>query len=182
MCEGLRSGWLICIVFLCVPQVQLFSDPGFQGTVLALEDSVASLQDGFSVASCKVLAGRWVTLPDKISHGGYSELWSKSNGRELKHHPAKADFRNRLFWIPQRWSETIAAAYCSCYKSISGTQDLLQAVTAPLTKKCPIWQQLVIYCTYFLYCSIHINYLVLCFGVNTACCLSSSMNTPCDSL
>ncbi|XP_076612232.1 uncharacterized protein LOC143336165 isoform X1 [Chaetodon auriga] len=41
-------------------KVQLFSEPGFQGSVVALEDSVASLQDGFSVASCKVLAGSWL--------------------------------------------------------------------------------------------------------------------------
>ncbi|XP_044025867.1 beta/gamma crystallin domain-containing protein 1-like isoform X2 [Siniperca chuatsi] len=43
-------------------KVQLFSDPGFQGSVLALEDSVVSLQDGFSVASCKVLAGSWLAF------------------------------------------------------------------------------------------------------------------------
>ncbi|XP_070781600.1 beta/gamma crystallin domain-containing protein 1-like [Enoplosus armatus] len=43
-------------------KVQLFSDPGFQGSVLALEHSVASLQDGFSVASCKVLAGSWMAF------------------------------------------------------------------------------------------------------------------------
>ncbi|XP_067337418.1 beta/gamma crystallin domain-containing protein 1-like isoform X1 [Channa argus] len=41
-------------------KVQLFSDPGFQGSVLALEDNVASLQSGFSVASCKVVAGSWL--------------------------------------------------------------------------------------------------------------------------
>uniref|UniRef100_A0A4W6FM79 Beta/gamma crystallin 'Greek key' domain-containing protein n=1 Tax=Lates calcarifer TaxID=8187 RepID=A0A4W6FM79_LATCA len=45
-----------------VRTVQLFSDPGFQGSVLPLEDSVASLQDGFSVASCKVLAGSWLAF------------------------------------------------------------------------------------------------------------------------
>eukprot|EP00064_Thunnus_orientalis_P006281 superscaffoldBa00000648_g6297 len=43
-------------------KVQLFSDPGFQGSVLALEDSVTSLQEGFSVASCKVLAGSWLAF------------------------------------------------------------------------------------------------------------------------
>ncbi|GLD49463.1 absent in melanoma 1 protein-like protein [Lates japonicus] len=43
-------------------KVQLFSDPGFQGSVLPLEDSVASLQDSFSVASCKVLAGSWLAF------------------------------------------------------------------------------------------------------------------------
>lgn len=48
-----------CCVVLFSPQVQLFSDAGFQGSVLTLEDSVPSLQDSFSVASCKVVAGRW---------------------------------------------------------------------------------------------------------------------------
>ncbi|KAF1376712.1 hypothetical protein PFLUV_G00214320 [Perca fluviatilis] len=43
-------------------KVQLFSEPGFQGSVLPLEDSVASLQDGVSVASCKVLAGSWLAF------------------------------------------------------------------------------------------------------------------------
>ncbi|XP_039980992.1 beta/gamma crystallin domain-containing protein 1-like isoform X2 [Xiphias gladius] len=43
-------------------KVQLFSEPGFQGSVLALEDNAASLQDGFSVASCKVLAGNWLAF------------------------------------------------------------------------------------------------------------------------
>ncbi|XP_028996946.1 beta/gamma crystallin domain-containing protein 1-like isoform X2 [Betta splendens] len=43
-------------------KVQLFSDPGFRGCVLPLEDSAASLQDGFSFASCKVVAGSWVAF------------------------------------------------------------------------------------------------------------------------
>lgn len=43
-----------------MPQVQLFSEPLFQGSDVVLEDSVASLQDGFCVASCKVLSGRYV--------------------------------------------------------------------------------------------------------------------------
>ncbi|XP_034436675.1 beta/gamma crystallin domain-containing protein 1-like [Hippoglossus hippoglossus] len=43
-------------------KVQLYSDPGFQGSVVALEDGAASLQDGFSVASCKVVAGNWVAF------------------------------------------------------------------------------------------------------------------------
>ncbi|XP_062292932.1 beta/gamma crystallin domain-containing protein 1-like [Scomber scombrus] len=43
-------------------KVRLFSEPGFQGSVLALEDSVTSLQEGFSVASCKVLAGSWLAF------------------------------------------------------------------------------------------------------------------------
>lgn len=48
-----------CKEFLCVPQVQLFSEPGFQGCNVVLEDSATSLQDGFCVASCKVLSGRY---------------------------------------------------------------------------------------------------------------------------
>ncbi|XP_068593454.1 beta/gamma crystallin domain-containing protein 1-like [Cebidichthys violaceus] len=43
-------------------KVQVFSEPGFQGSVVPLEDSVASLQDGVSVASCKVLAGSWLAF------------------------------------------------------------------------------------------------------------------------
>ncbi|XP_024146811.1 beta/gamma crystallin domain-containing protein 1 isoform X2 [Oryzias melastigma] len=43
-------------------KVQLFSDPGFRGSVLTLEDSAASLEDGFSVASCKVQAGSWLAF------------------------------------------------------------------------------------------------------------------------
>ncbi|KAM9840172.1 uncharacterized protein ACBR49_015576 [Aulostomus maculatus] len=40
-------------------KAELFSEPGFRGSVLVLEESVASLQDSFSVASCKVLVGSW---------------------------------------------------------------------------------------------------------------------------
>uniref|UniRef100_A0A3Q0RTB3 Beta/gamma crystallin 'Greek key' domain-containing protein n=1 Tax=Amphilophus citrinellus TaxID=61819 RepID=A0A3Q0RTB3_AMPCI len=52
----------ILLVRVVTHRVQLFSDPGFKGSVLTLEDSVASLQDGFSVASCKVLAGSWLAF------------------------------------------------------------------------------------------------------------------------
>ncbi|XP_034018203.1 uncharacterized protein LOC117503135 isoform X2 [Thalassophryne amazonica] len=43
-------------------KVQLFSEPDFQGRILTVEDSVGSLQEGFSVASCKVLAGNWLAF------------------------------------------------------------------------------------------------------------------------
>ncbi|XP_041832601.1 beta/gamma crystallin domain-containing protein 1-like isoform X2 [Melanotaenia boesemani] len=43
-------------------KVQLYSEPGFKGSVLKLEDSAASMQDNFSVASCKVLAGSWLAF------------------------------------------------------------------------------------------------------------------------
>ncbi|KAM9339246.1 uncharacterized protein ABDE67_016906 [Symphorus nematophorus] len=63
-------------------KVQLFSEPGFQGSVQALEDSTASLQDGFSVASCKVLAGSWLAFEGQdfsgrmyvLEVGNYSDL------------------------------------------------------------------------------------------------------------
>ncbi|XP_029984299.1 uncharacterized protein LOC115415031 [Sphaeramia orbicularis] len=63
-------------------KVQLFTDPGFQGSVLTLEDSEASLQQGFSVASCKVLAGSWMAFEgqdftDKmyiLEEGSYPDL------------------------------------------------------------------------------------------------------------
>lgn len=39
-------------------QVQLFSEPKFQGSVHLLEDNMPELPDGFLPRSCKVLAGR----------------------------------------------------------------------------------------------------------------------------
>uniref|UniRef100_A0A3Q2P3K8 Beta/gamma crystallin 'Greek key' domain-containing protein n=1 Tax=Fundulus heteroclitus TaxID=8078 RepID=A0A3Q2P3K8_FUNHE len=41
-------------------QVQLFSEPDFQGRLLALEDSADALDGDFTARSCKVLAGSWV--------------------------------------------------------------------------------------------------------------------------
>uniref|UniRef100_M4AGX0 Uncharacterized LOC102230755 n=1 Tax=Xiphophorus maculatus TaxID=8083 RepID=M4AGX0_XIPMA len=63
-------------------RVQLFSDPGFQGSVLVLEDSAKCLQDGFSVASCKVLAGSWLAFEGQnftgkmyvLEEGSYPDL------------------------------------------------------------------------------------------------------------
>ncbi|XP_029965726.1 uncharacterized protein LOC115401593 [Salarias fasciatus] len=63
-------------------KVQLFSNPGFQGSVLTLEDSIASPQDGFSVASCKVLAGSWLAFEGSdftgkvyvLEEGSYPDL------------------------------------------------------------------------------------------------------------
>ncbi|XP_076156872.1 uncharacterized protein crybg1a isoform X1 [Alosa pseudoharengus] len=40
----------------------LFPEPGFQGEPLLLEDSTASLPDGFRLSSCKVLSGSWVAF------------------------------------------------------------------------------------------------------------------------
>ncbi|KAK5903435.1 hypothetical protein CgunFtcFv8_007215 [Champsocephalus gunnari] len=63
-------------------KVQIFSDPGFEGSVLPLEDSAASLQDGVSVSSCKVLAGSWLAFEGQdftgrmyvLEVGGYPNL------------------------------------------------------------------------------------------------------------
>ncbi|XP_017267424.1 beta/gamma crystallin domain-containing protein 1 isoform X2 [Kryptolebias marmoratus] len=63
-------------------KVQLFSEPSFQGSVLDLEDSAPSLQDGFSVASCKVLAGSWQAFESQdftgkmyvLEEGSYPDL------------------------------------------------------------------------------------------------------------
>ncbi|XP_051501977.1 uncharacterized protein LOC127410818 [Myxocyprinus asiaticus] len=43
-------------------KVQLFSEPGFQGDILALEESVAFLPEGYHPMSCRVLAGSWVVF------------------------------------------------------------------------------------------------------------------------
>uniref|UniRef100_A0A147A1X1 Absent in melanoma 1 protein n=1 Tax=Fundulus heteroclitus TaxID=8078 RepID=A0A147A1X1_FUNHE len=63
-------------------KVQLFSDPGFQGSVLVLEDNASCLQEGFSVASCKVLAGSWLAFEEQnftgkmyvLEEGSYPDL------------------------------------------------------------------------------------------------------------
>ncbi|XP_017331139.1 beta/gamma crystallin domain-containing protein 1 isoform X3 [Ictalurus punctatus] len=43
-------------------KVQLFSEPGFLGDVLVLEESSPFFPDGFCLRSCKVLAGSWVAF------------------------------------------------------------------------------------------------------------------------
>ncbi|XP_066527442.1 serine-rich adhesin for platelets isoform X2 [Hoplias malabaricus] len=43
-------------------KIQLFSEPGFQGEFVVLEESLAFLPDGFCPRSCKVLAGSWVAF------------------------------------------------------------------------------------------------------------------------
>uniref|UniRef100_A0A3B4VC31 Crystallin beta-gamma domain containing 1a n=1 Tax=Seriola dumerili TaxID=41447 RepID=A0A3B4VC31_SERDU len=40
-------------------KVQLYSEPDFQGRLVALEDSAAALEEDFMPRSCKVLAGSW---------------------------------------------------------------------------------------------------------------------------
>ncbi|KAK6307079.1 hypothetical protein J4Q44_G00222270 [Coregonus suidteri] len=44
----------------CKFKLQLFSEPGFQGRVVVLEDSVVALEENFFPGSCRVLAGSWV--------------------------------------------------------------------------------------------------------------------------
>ncbi|XP_052009909.1 beta/gamma crystallin domain-containing protein 1-like isoform X2 [Xyrauchen texanus] len=43
-------------------KLQLFSEPGFQGDILALEESVAFLPEGYHPMSFRVLAGSWVVF------------------------------------------------------------------------------------------------------------------------
>ncbi|CAG03653.1 unnamed protein product [Tetraodon nigroviridis] len=65
-------------------KVQLFSEPGFQGCNVVLEDSATSLQDGFCVASCKVLSGSWLAFEGAnftgrlyvLEEGSYADLKS----------------------------------------------------------------------------------------------------------
>uniref|UniRef100_A0A3P8S1Q9 Crystallin beta-gamma domain containing 1a n=1 Tax=Amphiprion percula TaxID=161767 RepID=A0A3P8S1Q9_AMPPE len=42
------------------PVFHLYSEPDFQGRLVALEDSAAALDEDFTPRSCKVLAGSWV--------------------------------------------------------------------------------------------------------------------------
>ncbi|KAJ3606732.1 hypothetical protein NHX12_026251 [Muraenolepis orangiensis] len=63
-------------------KVQLFSEAGFQGSQVVLEDSVEALQPDFSVSSCRVLAGSWLAFEGAgfagrmyvLEVGGYSDL------------------------------------------------------------------------------------------------------------
>ncbi|XP_008287304.1 absent in melanoma 1 protein-like isoform X2 [Stegastes partitus] len=64
-------------------KVQLFSDAGFQGSALTLEDGVASLPDAFSVASCKVLAGSWLAFEGK-DFAGKMYVLEKGNYPDLR--------------------------------------------------------------------------------------------------
>nr|XP_057945982.1 beta/gamma crystallin domain-containing protein 1 isoform X2 [Doryrhamphus excisus] len=41
-------------------KVKLFSEPNFQGKLVVLEDSMATLDEDFVTRSCKVLAGSWI--------------------------------------------------------------------------------------------------------------------------
>ncbi|XP_035809986.2 microtubule-associated protein futsch isoform X2 [Amphiprion ocellaris] len=50
-------------------KVQLYSEPDFQGRLVALEDSAAALDEDFTPRSCKVLAGSWVAY-DRVRFTG----------------------------------------------------------------------------------------------------------------
>ncbi|XP_041716907.1 beta/gamma crystallin domain-containing protein 1 isoform X2 [Coregonus clupeaformis] len=63
-------------------KIQLFSEPGFQGSVQVLEDSVPALPHGFSLGSCRVLAGSWLAFEGQrfterkyvLEEGDYPDL------------------------------------------------------------------------------------------------------------
>ncbi|XP_015236756.1 PREDICTED: absent in melanoma 1 protein isoform X2 [Cyprinodon variegatus] len=50
-------------------KVQLFSEPDFQGRLLALEDSKDDLDGDFTPKSCKVMAGSWVAYEEAMFKG-----------------------------------------------------------------------------------------------------------------
>lgn len=106
---GAQSGWLRLILLLCVPQVQLFSEVGFQGSVLALEDSVPSLQEGFSVASCKVLAGRYCSRRTKTKYQAVViVMWTESLCTILQKHILGA---GPLYFAIAKINENISWSY-----------------------------------------------------------------------
>uniref|UniRef100_A0AAQ6AMJ9 Beta/gamma crystallin 'Greek key' domain-containing protein n=1 Tax=Amphiprion ocellaris TaxID=80972 RepID=A0AAQ6AMJ9_AMPOC len=51
------------------PVFHLYSEPDFQGRLVALEDSAAALDEDFTPRSCKVLAGSWVAY-DRVRFTG----------------------------------------------------------------------------------------------------------------
>ncbi|XP_077443752.1 uncharacterized protein LOC144064813 [Stigmatopora argus] len=63
--------------------VQLFSQPSFQGTALTLESSMATLQEGFSVASCKVLVGSWLAF-EGTDYAGRMYLLEEGNYQDVR--------------------------------------------------------------------------------------------------
>ncbi|XP_062323967.1 beta/gamma crystallin domain-containing protein 1-like isoform X2 [Osmerus eperlanus] len=70
-------------------KVQLFSEPGFQGSIHVLEDSVQSFPQGFSLGSCRVLAGSWLAFEGEgftermyvLEEGDYPDLRSMGCSR-----------------------------------------------------------------------------------------------------
>lgn len=46
------------VAFPCSFQMQLYSEPDFQGRLVILEDGAAALDEDFTPRSCKVLVGR----------------------------------------------------------------------------------------------------------------------------
>ncbi|XP_077567618.1 uncharacterized protein LOC144192406 isoform X2 [Stigmatopora nigra] len=63
--------------------VQLFSQPSFQGTALTLESSMATFQEGFSVASCKVLVGSWLAF-EGTDYAGRMYLLEEGNYQDVR--------------------------------------------------------------------------------------------------
>lgn len=60
--------------------MQLFTELGFQGTVQALDESVAFLTEGFQPMSCKVLAGRYE--PSSVLSKKIQEDFSQNNQQD----------------------------------------------------------------------------------------------------
>ncbi|MGH0140304.1 UNVERIFIED_CONTAM: hypothetical protein FKN15_030254 [Acipenser sinensis] len=62
--------------------VQLFSEPGFQGSSQTLEESASVLPERISVKSCKVLTGSWVVYEEEM-FGGKQYLVEEGNYPDL---------------------------------------------------------------------------------------------------
>ncbi|KAJ8390232.1 hypothetical protein AAFF_G00109710 [Aldrovandia affinis] len=73
-------------------KVQLFSEPEFQGELQVVEDNIPCLTEGFSLGSCKVLAGSWlgfegVEFTERmyvLEEGGYPNLRAWGDIRSLQ--------------------------------------------------------------------------------------------------
>ncbi|KAJ7988074.1 hypothetical protein DPEC_G00319860 [Dallia pectoralis] len=64
-------------------KVHLFSEPGFLGSVHVLEDSLHEFPQGFSVGSCKVLAGNWLAF-EGLSFTGMGYVLEEGDYRDLR--------------------------------------------------------------------------------------------------
>ncbi|XP_067247435.1 beta/gamma crystallin domain-containing protein 1 [Chanodichthys erythropterus] len=53
----------------CHFQIQLFSEPGFSGTSVLLQDSLPTMPEGFTMCSCRVFAGSWLAFSRECFSG-----------------------------------------------------------------------------------------------------------------
>ncbi|KAK9975501.1 hypothetical protein ABG768_020757 [Culter alburnus] len=53
----------------CHFQIQMFSEPGFSGTSVILQDSLPTMPEGFTMCSCRVFAGSWLAFSRECFSG-----------------------------------------------------------------------------------------------------------------